>query len=37
MDLDIRVIGIDTDGSAIYRAENGDTWNDGVHFLEINA
>lgn len=37
LDFDIQVVGIDNDGSAIYRAENGDTWVDGLHFLEIES
>lgn len=38
LDLDIRVIGIDNDGSAIYwDSESGDTWVDGLHFLEIES
>lgn len=37
MDTNVQVIGIDGDGCAIYRADNGDTWNGGVHFLESDS
>lgn len=37
-DDDIQVVGIDTDGCAIYAdLVSGERWNDGVHFLSLDA
>jgi hypothetical protein len=37
MDKNVQVISIDGDGCAVYRADNGDTWNGGIHFLESDS